>query len=560
MKLFSNVQTSFENFDATIKTYLAKTFNSIGLQYTHNQLFGIIFDGIKGVMQNAMSYIEDALTEQNVYTAARKKSIYSLAKTSGYEAYYGSSAVGVIHANVQINNGLTENICTKVNIMNYCHVINKNTGIMYLIMLDGNKYVIDINAPLVTHEFKIVQGSIETAKYTARGYSLEKISVDLPGLFDRDYIEVYVDGEKWNQVSSLYDMTKDGKEYMLTVGYENTFDIIFGNGVYGMIPKYGSRIAVKYITHSGMYGNISDMNNAKFEFFDKGYDSYGNQVNLNEYIKLSLSTVVSGGTNADSIDFVRNMIGYNSRSNVFATEENFLLFFKRFSFIGQINCWSEKNTMAIMVACTNNVVENIKEYNDYFNLSEKDFLLTTKQKNMVINTLENSKKSFAGITLKFQDPIIRKFAIFCYIKCSSSYSKETIQEDIKNIFAKYFMNLKENTQFIPKSDLINLGSTCNDDIQSFDIDIISDMEEQAFFNGYYYTYKLINENNTYFYEKQKVYAESDSHPGLDIAGNIKLDTKLEIPVLGKFKYYPDKTTLSKNISNMNIQAINFFFL
>ena len=87
MKLFNIMQTAYENFDKSVRTYLAKTFNSLGLQYTHSQIFGVIFDGVKGVMQNMMFYIEDALTEQNIFKASRKTSVYSLAKLSGYEAY-----------------------------------------------------------------------------------------------------------------------------------------------------------------------------------------------------------------------------------------------------------------------------------------------------------------------------------------------------------------------------------------------------------------------------------------------------------------------------------------
>ena len=560
MKLFNIIDTSFTNFDNTIRTYLTKSLESIGQSYSHGQIFAVIFDGIKGVMQNAMLYIEDAFVEQNIYTAARKKSIYSLAKSSGYEAYYGSAAVGTIKANVHINNGLVENVSTKINIMNYTRVVDEKTGIRYMIMLDTNKYIIDINDPLVTHEFKIIQGEYVSSWYTAKGEALEKVSVNVSSLFDREYVSVYVNGEKWQCVSSLYDMTSDGKECILTVGYENSFDIVFGNGIYGRIPQYGDSVEIKFITHVGSKGNITSPIDSEFSFYGTGYDSYGNDVNLNEYIDLTLSNVVSGGTDADSIDFVRNMIGCNSRSNVLASEDNFLLFFKRFSFIGQINCWAERNTMTIMVTCTTNVIEKLKEINQYFALKKSDFLLTTRQKDMIINTLENSKKTFAGITLKFQDPIIRRYAIFCYVKCSSTYAKKTVEEDIKTILCKYFMNLKENTDFIPKSDLVNLGSTCNENIESFDIDIISETAEEAFNRGYYYAYELQKTNDTYTYNKKKILYESDSHPGLDIAGNISLNTKLEIPILGGgFYYYPVKDDRNKD-NCIRIDAVNFFFI
>ena len=96
------MQTSFDDFDNTIRNYLSKTLSSLGIEYTHTQVFGVIFNAIKGIMQNAMFYIEDALTEQNIYTASRKKSIYSLARISGYEPYYGASATGIVNCDVSL--------------------------------------------------------------------------------------------------------------------------------------------------------------------------------------------------------------------------------------------------------------------------------------------------------------------------------------------------------------------------------------------------------------------------------------------------------------------------
>jgi hypothetical protein len=72
MKLFKINETSFDNFDATVRNYLSKTLGAVGKQFSNSQIFGAIFEGIKGVMQNAMFYIEDALTEQNIFTAYRK--------------------------------------------------------------------------------------------------------------------------------------------------------------------------------------------------------------------------------------------------------------------------------------------------------------------------------------------------------------------------------------------------------------------------------------------------------------------------------------------------------
>ena len=53
------MSTAFDNFDTTVHNYLARTFINLGMQYTHTQVFNVIFDGLKGIMQNALFYIED---------------------------------------------------------------------------------------------------------------------------------------------------------------------------------------------------------------------------------------------------------------------------------------------------------------------------------------------------------------------------------------------------------------------------------------------------------------------------------------------------------------------
>ena len=558
MRIFNVIDTSFEKFDETVRRYLQKTFNNIGLEYTHHQIFGVIFDGVKGVMQNMMFYIEDALTEQNVFTATRKLSVYSLAKISGYEAYYGSSAAGTLIGRTQINNGIASK-STKIYIQNKTSVINKNTGISYLILMPSNYYIVDISKPLMAHEFKIVQGNFNRSTYVGKGYGLETVHVTSTNLFDRQYIEVKVNGETWTEVGNLYDMTENGHEYVLTIGYDNTFDIMFGNNIYGQILNEGDTVTVDYLTHSGSMGNILASSTTEFMFQDFGLDSLGNSININDYVKLEMKSCVSGGNDSDSIDFIRNMIGANSRSLVLVSEDNFNLFFKRFSFIGYTSCWAESNNMYINVTCLSNYKSKIKEIEDYFNINENEMLLTEDQKSMVINTLENSRKSFAGLTLKFHDPVIRKFAFICYVKANNIYNKETIELSIRNTLAKYFLNIDSTTLFIAKSELISTILDNNSDIQAIDLDIISEYAEEAYFNKFYIKYELVNTNNIYPYNEIKEVYENSVYPGLDSYGNISLNSKLEIPILkGGFNYYPDKESNSKD--SYRVPDIQVYFI
>lgn len=558
MKLFSILQTSFNNFDNTVRTYLSKTFQAIGKEYTHNQIFGVIYDGIKGVMQNAMFYIEDALTEQNIYTATRTKSFYNLAKISGYEPFYGTASTGSIMISTFVTNTMIDGISTKLYIPNKTKIRNITTGYEYVLLMPSDNYIVDIAKPLIKHRFKCVQGTLSTGRFIAKGEDLETFSVNIADLFDKDYISIKVNGEQFEQTGCLYDMVENSKEYICQVGFDNTFEIVFGNGIHGYHLKEGDAIDIEFLVHVGEDGNILDQNAAKFEFVTQVYTSSGSSVVADNYLRLDLETPMSGGTNADTVEQVRKMIGYNSRSLVIANENNFKQFLRRFSFIGQTSILNEPNTLTITASCLRNFEKEIKTPEDYLELNTTDMLLSNQQKNMVVTSLQNSNKTFVGVNFEFQDPVIRRYSIICYVKIASNYNRDSAKTSIRNAIATYFMNLPENTLFIPKSDIVNAVTEADESIISFDFDFISELNENAFYTGYYdvYTLKLINGAYRYIAER-KLY-DTLNQAGLDSYGNIQLASKIEMPLLhGGFNYYPNKSDKDKTtcIRTESVQVI-----
>lgn len=559
MKLFKIMQTAFDNFDGTVSSYLSKIFNAAGISTNHGQIFSMIFTAIKGVIQNAMFYIEDALTEQNIYTATRKSSIYSLAKLSGYEPFYGSCASGTLIGTV-IRGSLLDNDTTKIFIPNNTVVINKETGIFYICKIPSNNYVIDISKPLLKHEFTIIEGNYRTNYFSASGNSFETFHIESNYLFDKNFIRVFVNNIEYSVMESIYDMQEDALECVVTIGYDNIFDIIFGNGIYGKQLSGGDSIKVEWLSHNGTLGNILTNTKTRFAFQSPGRDMFGNGIDLNQYIKLTMNNCISGGINSDTIAVVKNMIGYNSRSLVLATEENFKLFFKRFSFVGRINCWSEENSMYIIAACLSDAISNTISIDNYFNLNKEKLFINNEQKDQITNTLSQSNRIFAGVTLKFINPIIRRFAAICFVKIADNYNKEAVKESIRQSLGNYFINLPDNTLEIYKSDLIlEVMKNCQD-IKSFDINLISELAEQTYEKSYYEKNELVLSNNTFNYLTKKVFYEKDTTPGMDNYGNIKLDSKLEIPLLqGGFNYYPNKENNDKS-TFIKIETIQYYFI
>ena len=560
MKLFTLIETNFNNFDNSVNTYLSKIFSNLGIKYSDNQIFKIIFNGLKGIVQNIMIYIEDAFTEQNIETAVRKKSIYSLAKLSGYEPYYGSAATGILTASLISNTNLSKEI-RKIYIDNHISIQNTENNMNYILYIQSDRYVFDINYPLVNYDFKIVQGYLKTANYTAKGEELESIHINVNGMYDKNYTKVFVNNIEWQPVSNMYDMTQDGEEYVISGGFDNELDITFGNGIYGKIPEGGSNIKVEYLLHNGKSGNINNISNVNFSFVDRGYDYNGNQINLNNYINLKINNYISGGTDADTIDDVRKMIGYNSRSNVLASLDNYTLFLKHFSFIGNFNIWTENNSNTLIICAISNKIKDIKDISEYKDLNDKDLILTNSQKNDIITVLKNSNNTFAGIQVKFIDPVIYKYSIICYIKPTDLYYKDTIQTEVQNTVIKYFSKLNYNITFISKSDIVKYILDHVQNIKSLHIEIISEANEQAFYNGYYYKYSNTLLNGQIRYDKIRYNYETNLNLGLDNIGIISIDNNLYLGLLhGDILYYPNKNSSLGKETSLRLDPVNVIFI
>lgn len=563
MRLFNVLSTAFEQFDLTVQRYLSSAFNSMNISTAKTKIYNIIFEGIKGIMQNIMFYIEDAFTEQNIFTASRKQSIFSLAKLTGYEPYYGSAASGTVVCSV-IRGSALESDATKIFIPNGSILINTETNSRYIVRLSTNDYVIDITKPLVTHEFKVIEGNIRGGWFSAKGVELETFSVETSfSSYDIDSIVVEVNGEAWSKEASLYDMGEGDESYIVSCGYDGSFDIMFGDGIHGKKLRGGDTVFVSWISHSGETGNILTGSATSFSFYTAGRDTYGNNIDLNKYVSVQMKTCIAGGTNPDSIKLIRSMVGYNSRSMILATEENFNLFFKRFSFIGRVNCWSHESTMKVIAVCTSNKITDVTTAEEYFALNVKDLYLSDEYKKQIIESLNASNKTFAGISLEFKNPSFARYAATCVLKIDDQYNQEGIKEALKSFLGEYFINLPEGVEVIYKSDIIQNVLNEIGGIKSFDIHFISEKNEISAYNGFYNKYTIDYYNGILMEKSEKIFYSKDKIAGLDNFGNIVLDSKLEIPLLqGGFSYYnkDEKTGSVIKGTSVRIPTIQYIFI
>lgn len=532
MKLFTLLQTKFYQFDSAIKSYLSQTLSKYSTSYGNNTIFGQFMNVLNGVVQNIMLYIEDSLVEQNKYTAQRKKSIYGLAALSGYNPDFGKAAGVQLSLNFvpSNNNGID------VLINNYEQLTCTQNGLPYCLIIPQETIIMSASNN-VPKQIYAVQGRINKQRFISTGGKYYTQTISFSSNVDTDYITVNVNGEKWSKVASLYDMMPDGKEWTFKINPIKGIDIVFGNGRYGRPLNNSDVIEISYLAHDGAAGNLNVDENTYFLFDNSLSDVTGNEVDGNNLFNITFASndPVTAGSNSESTEQVRNMIGFNSRSLVLASPENYKQFLSRFSFCGYNRTWVEKGSLVVNSLIMRNYKMLLNENKTYFDLREDEFKLTETQKSSLINCIEKSGNQLAGSTYNIFEPELCKYAMYIYLKMKDKeYEKISINLMVRKLIAEFFGDIQSD-QFIPKSDIIQLLKNNIPEIDGVNVYFLSEINELAKQKGYYTIneYKYEISTGKYIKDSKDVYLYPNEDPnlGLDKHGNILLKSDFQFPVL-----------------------------
>lgn len=533
MKLFGLLETQYNTFLTTIKTYIANSLSKYNITYNNSTVFGQIITVISGVVQNIMLYIEDSLIEQNKYTAQRKKSVYGLASLSGYQPSLGKAA------SVQLSISYTPYNIQNFNVIipNKQQLVCTQNGLYYNIILPQEAITMSISHDNSSKYIYAVQGKFETQIFVSTGGKYYTQNVKYMGNLDPDYIEVKINNEPWEYVESIYDMVSDGKQFTYKVNYIGGIDIIFGNDIHGRSLKDGDVINVNYLLHDGESGNLDINKETYFIFNNELMDTSGEYIDGNSIFNVTFATQdsISSGTNSEDIETTRQMIGLNSRSLVLVSPDNYKTYINRFSFCGYNRTWGEPGSLIINSLIMKNHKLQLNEGLSYFDLKESDFILSPYQKSSIINSLETSGCQLAGVTYNIFDPEICKYALYLYINMKTViYDKEYIISQIRTLIGDFFSNIN-NDMYIPKSDIIHLIKSNIPSIDGVSVYFLSERNETALQTKTYNktTYKYDPSTGTYNKTNEVIYLYEGENPniGLDDHGNIKLEADEQFPVL-----------------------------
>lgn len=543
MRLFSLLDTQYNAFLSKVRNYISKSLSKKDIQFGSNTIFGQIITVVGNAMQNIMLYIEDALVEQNKYTAQRKKSIYGLAALSGYQPSLGKAAVATVKLGFMPNNEGSYNIVLK----NREPLTCTQNGLRYNIILPQEAIILSIDKDNSSKYFSAVQGMFDSQRFISKGGQYYTVNFKFVGNLDTDYMTVKVNDETWEYAASIYDMQSDGKQYTYKTSIDGGIDIIFGNEAHGRALKANDVVDVTYLIHDGEAGNLNPDLETYFVFINNLEDTDGDSFDGNALFNITFAETdpITSGSNSETMQHMREMIGLNSRSLVLANPDNYKVLINRFGFCGYNRTWSDANSMVVNSLIIKNYKNEVATGNDYFKLTEKDFYLSAAQKKSIYDYIESTGGQLAATKYNIFDPELCKYAMYVYVSLKSSkYNKELIKKQIRHLIGEFFTNIQSDI-FIPKSDIIHTLKNNIEGIDSVDVYILSQKNEEALYKEQYTEDVYVMNNITGQYIKKtenvKVYKGENPNLGLDNHGNIYLTSDSQFPVLmGGWKYYNDE--------------------
>jgi hypothetical protein len=420
----------------------------------YGQLLYVILD----IARLLFYYIEDSITELNIYTAGRDVSVWSWARLAGHNPTRAIAASGTISLNY---NGKTIKMYgDTVIIPNYTKLINENTGLPYLITANTDEIRVNLTGKQ-SIEVKIMQGEYEIQQVTGTGRPLQSYNIKAKkgAQIDNFWVKVYVNNNLYKNYDSLYDIPYDGYGVVVKTGIDSGIDIYFGNLYFGHIPELGSTIRIEYITTAGDAGNLLMDEIPNFKFAEDGFDLAGNSVDLNEIIHIGIEKPIIFGSDAEPINLTRILAPKTSRSYVLANADSYVYFMEKYNFFSVVDAFStfDDNDISddnvVYLFLIPDVNKRKPSNANYFTIPQSLFLLSPEEKEKVYSVIEESGQKILTTIVKIIDPIIKKYVININIRAFEGYSKEIIRQQVISKCSEYFLKNRRRDK-IPKSDII----------------------------------------------------------------------------------------------------------
>ena len=458
-KIFKSLSVSTNELYNESVQFLQTKFKTKNELFTIASPFGQLLVVLHNLTQLILYYIEDSITELNIYEASRPSSVYSLAALAGHNPSRAISSVGTILVKPSATVDLLKFPGNTLILTNYMNIACENNGLNYVIELPGDEVRLNLNSSSGIN-LSIRQGRLQQQTFSANGQAFQSFQVGFPNnfLIDQFMVNVYVNGEKWTKYESLLDIPRKANGFICKTGITNGLDIFFGNNSFGVIPNAGSAVVVEYLVTEGSAGNINldNLSDISMKFSDTGFNSIGDEITMDDSVSISVTGAPNFGTDPETLALTRLIAPRTSKNYALVNLDNYEVLMQKLQMFSSVRVTLDPaDDRIINLFLVPDITKVFSKGTDYFNLIESKFKLTSFQKNEMRKYIEKSGTKLISTVIRILDPVPSKYVLNIGLVTYSGFDKTSIKTQIYEKLGKYFINNTRKDR-IPKSDLIKL--------------------------------------------------------------------------------------------------------
>ena len=488
LKFLSTLRTTATQIKDDARVYISRIYGRAGTLFTEASPFAQILSVMSEIQELILFYLEDAIVEQNIYTAQHVESIYGMSRLTGHDATRGFAATGEIEFRWKPGVDFDKISGSGITIDSRAELKFDLNGLTYTLLTDKDRFRLEkSNSTKISTA--IIQGKFQTQSFTGDGEPLQSINVQTAGLSDHSKITVSVNGEVWTKQESLYDLHRDEKAYLVKTGISGGLDVYFGNTAFGMRPPVGSKIEVEYVVHDGKKGNIDDSNDLTLKWMAQGEDSVGEQHDLNNFLDVTVTSSPKMGTDRESTQFTKIMTPLASKSFVLATPDNYEYFLSRYGIFSYLDAYNTTEDQyldddnVIYIFAIPDVRKKLAKNQDYFSIPQEEMFFDDQEYEKMRKVLQDSGQQMVTTEVVFVKPKIRKYSMDVNVRFFEGFTKDEISNAIRSKIDEYLLNVTRRDK-LPKSDIVYILEEI-EGIDAVNVRFISETEETARRLGYF---------------------------------------------------------------------------
>jgi hypothetical protein len=294
----SLVSLDFDTVKANLKTYL-KT-QSVFKDYDfEGSNINVLLDVLSYNTYMNSFYLNMAISEAFLDSAQLRSSVVSHAKELNYTPRSARSAKALVNLTITVTEGTADTL--EIPKGTQFSGTNANGGFTYV--TDENKILTSVSNVFRASDVAIYEGSyinetfivdssIENQRFILSNDTVDTTSINVT-VSENDGLDVY----PYTQKTNLYGLTNASKVFFIQATLEGSYEIIFGDGVFGKALQNQSTILVTYRVSNGAAGNgIRSFN------IDKDLGAYNSVAATTAVTTVATST---DGDDIESLDSIR---------------------------------------------------------------------------------------------------------------------------------------------------------------------------------------------------------------------------------------------------------------